>query len=185
MSSLPPRPTTPDLVLLSLLTEKPQHGYELNAELERRAVEDWAGVSRPQVYYSLHKLAGQGWIAATAAEGNGAGPERQVYAITPAGRAALANGLSHPSWADQRTLPAFVTWLALSAHATPDAKATVVAARQVYLEAQLEREREHLADIDTEAGEMAPIARLMIALKIAQFEQELAWLDEVRRTLLG
>lgn len=32
--------TTPDLVLLSLLAEGPRHGYEANAELERREVRD-------------------------------------------------------------------------------------------------------------------------------------------------
>ena len=35
--------TTPDLVLLSLLAERPMHGYEANQELQRRQVEDWAG----------------------------------------------------------------------------------------------------------------------------------------------
>ena len=33
------------------------HGYQANAELERRQVRDWAGLSRPQIYYSLEKLA--------------------------------------------------------------------------------------------------------------------------------
>ncbi len=49
--------TTPDLVILSLLAERAMHGYQVNLELERREVRDWAGISRPQVYYSLEKLA--------------------------------------------------------------------------------------------------------------------------------
>ena len=49
--------TIPDLVVLGLLSEGPMHGYEIVAELERREVKDWAGISRPQVYYSLDKLA--------------------------------------------------------------------------------------------------------------------------------
>ena len=56
--------TTPDLVLLSLLAERPMHGYEANLELERREIRDWAGISRPQVYYSLEKLARAGSIRA-------------------------------------------------------------------------------------------------------------------------
>ena len=44
------------LIVLAVLAEGPLHGYALNAELGRRAVEDWASVSRPQVYYSLKKL---------------------------------------------------------------------------------------------------------------------------------
>ena len=39
--------TVPDLVLLSLLAEQPMHGYQANTELERRQVQDWAGISRP------------------------------------------------------------------------------------------------------------------------------------------
>src|SRR5436853_184716 len=54
--------TTPDLVLLSLLAERPMHGYQANLELERREIRDWANVSRPQVYYSLEKLARGGLI---------------------------------------------------------------------------------------------------------------------------
>ena len=54
--------TTPDLVLLSLLAERPMHGYQANLELERREVRDWAGISRPQVYYSLKKLQERGHV---------------------------------------------------------------------------------------------------------------------------
>jgi len=41
--------TTPDLVILSLLAERPMHGYQVNLELERRCVRDWAAISRPQI----------------------------------------------------------------------------------------------------------------------------------------
>src|SRR5437016_6529866 len=51
------RLTIPDLVILSLLAERPMHGYEVNATLEDRKIRDWAPVSRPQIYYSLEKLA--------------------------------------------------------------------------------------------------------------------------------
>src|SRR5207244_13151569 len=52
--------TTPDLVILSLLAERSMHGYEVNAELERREARDWVAISRPQIYYSLEKLARPG-----------------------------------------------------------------------------------------------------------------------------
>ena len=38
-------PTVPDLVILSLLAERPMHGYELNATLEERQIREW-GQSR-------------------------------------------------------------------------------------------------------------------------------------------
>src|ERR1051326_4537554 len=55
--------TIADLVLLSLLAERPMHGYQANAELARREVQNWAGISRPQVYYSLQKLSRLGFLA--------------------------------------------------------------------------------------------------------------------------
>src|SRR5579864_7019621 len=77
--------TTPDLVLLSLLAERPMHGYQANLELERREVRDWAGISRPQVYYSLEKLASRGFVRASQTDEPAAGPERSVFATTAKG----------------------------------------------------------------------------------------------------
>ena len=106
--------TTPDLVLLSLLAERPLHGYEANALLEFRKVRDWAGVSRPQVYYSLDKLARRGLIRLARGENNTGGPERHVFETTSRGRAALADALERADWTAQSERPAFLTWLALS-----------------------------------------------------------------------
>src|SRR5437773_7179086 len=102
--------TTPDLVLLSLLAERPMHGYQANAELERREVRDWAGISRPQVYYSLEKLARRGLIRAAKNDEPAAGPDRQVFATTAKGKAALAEALEREDWTMQRERPAFLTW---------------------------------------------------------------------------
>src|SRR5438067_5219359 len=82
--------TTPDLVLLSLLAERPMHGYQTNLELERRQVRDWAGISRPQVYYSFEKLARMGLLRASRDAEPAGGPERTVLATTAKGREALA-----------------------------------------------------------------------------------------------
>src|SRR5271165_213222 len=90
--------TIPDLVLLSLLAEQPMHGYQANLELERREVRDWAGISRPQVYYSLEKLARWGLLRAVETAEPAAGPERRVFATTESGRRALAHALAREAW---------------------------------------------------------------------------------------
>src|SRR5712672_1887530 len=97
--------TTPDLVLLSLLAERAMHGYEANLELERRHVRDWAAISRPQVYYSLEKLAQAGLIRETDSDEPTAGPERRPYATTTKGRTALAAALEAEDWTTQRERP--------------------------------------------------------------------------------
>src|ERR1700733_14474247 len=103
--------TTPDLVLLSLLAERSMNGYQANALLEFRKVRDWAGVSRPQVYYSLEKLGRQGLVRAAESEDDAGGPERRVFETTARGRAALTEALERESWTDQSERPAFLTWL--------------------------------------------------------------------------
>ena len=175
--------TTPDLIILGLLSEKPQHGYEINAELARRDVEDWAGVSRPQVYYSLKKLGRNSYIEPVETISNNQGPERFVYKITESGAYALREALAEKEWARQRTLPAFVTWLALSPHATYETKIGMISERETFLREQIEREREHLQEVQQEPGVMGSVGSLMIRFTITGFQQELIWLVEVRETI--
>ncbi len=106
-------------MILSLLDEQPRHGYEVNAELERRQVRDWAGVSRPQVYYSIDKLARLRLIRATASEEPAEGPDRNVFETTADGRAALAASLEREDWTTGRDRSPFLTWMALSWRARP------------------------------------------------------------------
>jgi DNA-binding PadR family transcriptional regulator len=175
--------TVADLVVLALLHERPMHGYAASAELEYREARDWAGISRPQVYYSLKKLAEQGYVA-PAGDGDdaAAGPERRVYAPTEKGRDALAAALERADWAEQRPPPAFLTWMALAHHARPGAIARQVRRRRAFLEREAARERETLASFG-EAGPAHAAARLMVDLTVRQFEAELAWLNEVEKAL--
>src|SRR5262245_16910649 len=161
------------------------HGYELNREIERREVQDWAGVSRPQVYYSLKKLAERGFITevrARAADPS-LGPERSTYASSSSGRKALAAALARPDWAVQRPPSPFLTWLALSTHAEKPVVRQQVRRRRDFLEAELRKERETLKAIRADTGEMVVVGALMVTLTIRQFESELSWLKEVAREL--
>ncbi len=173
--------STPDLVLLSLLAERPLHGYQANLELERRQVRDWAGISRPQVYYSLEKLAAQDLIRPAASADPQAGPERNVYATTAKGRAALADALEREDWAKQRERPAFLTWLALSWQARPGVFLEQVRRRRKFVEQELEREQATLAAIRKEVGHQFHEAVWMVSLIIDHFRAELRWLERLAR----
>jgi len=175
--------TTPDLVLLSLLAEKPMHGYQANLELERREVRDWAGISRPQVYYSLEKLARWGLVRAVESGEPAAGPDRRVFETTESGRRALAGALEREQWTTGRDRPAFITWLALSWQASPRVAMRQVRRRQRFVAAELEREREMLRGIFEEVGHPYHEAVWAVSLVIAQFETELRWLRKLAREL--
>src|SRR4030088_2076422 len=171
--------TTPDLVLLSLLAERPLHGYQANLELQRRQVQDWAGVSRPQVYYSLEKLARLGWVRASASDEPAAGPERSVFATTAKGRAALADALERADWTNQRERPPFLTWIALSWQARPGVFEQQLRRRQEFLEKELSREQATLKSIREEVGHRFHEAVWMVSLVIEQFHTELRWLRQL------
>ena len=171
--------TVPDLVLLSLLAEQPMHGYQANLELERRQVQDWAGVSRPQVYYSLEKLARLGLIAETGDREPALGPERRIFSTTAKGRAALAAALEREDWTNQRDRPPFLTWMALSWQASPATVLKQLSRREKFLEAELAREQETLRAVEKEVGHGFHEAVWMIKLVIEQFRAELHWLRQV------
>ena len=175
--------TTPDLVILSLLAERPMHGYQLNLELERRCVRDWAAISRPQIYYSLEKLAAAGLIRAGESEDPAAGPDRRVFETTAKGRHALGDALEREDWTAQRDRPAFLTWMALSWQARPGVFKKQIARRAAFLESEIAREKETLDSILAEVGHPHHEAVWMVTLMIEQFETELKWLRKVEREL--
>jgi DNA-binding PadR family transcriptional regulator len=175
--------TTPDLVLLSLLAERPLHGYQANAELERREVRDWAGISRPQVYYSIEKLAQFGLVRASETESAAAGPERRVFETTAKGRAALADALEREEWTRHRERPAFLTWIALSWQARPGVFRQQIERRREFLENELSREEETLLSIKKEVGHRFHESVWMVSLMIERFRGELRWLRKLEREL--
>ena len=170
--------TLADLVVLSLLCEGPRHGYELWAELERRQVQKWASISKPQVYYSLRKLAAGKHIVSARDDDASLGPERRIYGPSESGRRMLADSLAQARWATERPPDPFLTWMVLSWQARPRDFAAQIVRRRRFLQRQLEEDR---AALDAVIAETSPTsdAAFVVRLGIRQFEVELAWLDEV------
>lgn len=81
--------------LLGLLEEGPQHGYEL-----KHRYDEHFPAARPlpfgQVYATLARLHRDGLVDIAAVE-SGAGPDRKVYVITPAGVSALEEWIDAPT----------------------------------------------------------------------------------------
>jgi DNA-binding PadR family transcriptional regulator len=77
-------------VLGSLDARGAMHGHQLRLLGEEERIHLWTDVSVGSLYGALKRLAADGLITEERVEREGAYPERQVYAITPAGREALA-----------------------------------------------------------------------------------------------
>jgi len=176
--------TLPDLVVLSLLSEQSMHGYQLVTELEIRDVQDWAEISRPQVYYSLNKLLKQKLIAEVRDPESSLGPERTKYVVNAKGRGALEKGLSKEEWALQRPPPPFQTWMALSTHLPKATIRKLFSKRRSYLQEQLYREQQTFKSFAGETGPMTVAGRLMVELCIQMFEIELSWIERAETEML-
>ena len=173
--------TTPDLVLLSLLAERPMHGYQANLELERREIRDWAAISRPLVYYSLEKLARAGLIRSLETDKPAGGPERSTFETTAKGRAALADALEREEWTTQRERPQFQTWVALSWQARAGVFQKQIERRRSFLQREMEQEKEVLRSILEEVGHPYHEAVWMVRFVLEQFKLELRWLKKLKR----
>ncbi len=175
--------TTPDLVLLSLLAERPMHGYQANLELERREIRDWANLSRPQVYYSVEKLAHAGLVRASETGAAAGGPERSPFETTEKGREALADALEHEGWTTQRECPSFLTWMALSWQARPGVFRNQLKRRRKFLLKEIAREKKTLLSIYDEVGHKYHEAVWMVSLMIEQMRVEVRWTHQLEREL--
>ncbi|MCB0411031.1 MAG: PadR family transcriptional regulator [Bdellovibrionales bacterium] len=176
--------TLPDLIVLSLLSERSMHGYEIVTELEARDVNDWASISRPQVYYSLKKLHSLKLIREASDSRTALGPDRTTFKINSKGSDGLANGLSELEWAQQRERPPFLTWMALSAHLPKTTIKKLFEARRSYLKSELSRESATLDSFKGKAGAMVIAGKLMVELTVRMFEVELDWLNSAQEKMI-
>lgn len=179
------RLTTADLVVLSVfLYQGSLHGYGLVQLLEKSNVEEWASVSKPQVYYSLRKLAKSGYLEPVDDENPANGPERVVYRAAEKAQVAMRHHLSLESWATKRSPSQFTTWSALALHATEKTVREQIRIRIAFLEQEVAKEIQSMKDLDNATGRDVDVAKAMIAIVIAQMRSELDGLPALEAALL-
>jgi PadR family transcriptional regulator, regulatory protein AphA len=125
MSTLSPLTTT-SYAVLGLLAIKPWSSYELTQQMDRSLGRVWPrAVSK--LYEEPKKLAAHG-LARSATEQNGR-RTRTVYAITPDGRAALADWLTEPGEGPVLEFEQLLKVFLADHGTTTDALATLAAAQ--------------------------------------------------------
>jgi len=82
-------------ILDSFARHGEMHGHQLRLQAERERVHYWTDISVGGIYGALKRLASDGLLESVRTEREGNFPERQVWAITPAGRAALDASRRH------------------------------------------------------------------------------------------
>jgi DNA-binding PadR family transcriptional regulator len=160
--------------LLALLETAPRYGAQLRGEFERRTGGTWP-VNIGQVYSTLGRLQRDGLVQQV---GDGDDDYRKEYAITSAGRKALARWWDDPDLAnpDPRDELTIKLALAVDAHDT-DVRQVV----QRHRAAGIERLRRLTAQ--KRSGSPGLAAELVLERRIFDTEALVRWLDHVEGRL--
>lgn len=74
-----------ELAVLSLVAERPRHGYNIEQTIHQRGMRKWTEIGFSSIYYLLNRLEHSGKITSHAEPAAGKGPARKVYEVTHAG----------------------------------------------------------------------------------------------------
>ena len=164
--------TDAELAVMSLLAEKPMHGYQIEQIIEDRGMRDWTNIGFSSIYYILEKLRKIGWLKNVLEYGEGKGPARQIYSLTNTGRdiwkKAVFSALSHPRRSSSNFQLGLSNLLLLE-------KEQIMFALEEYVK-ELEQKYQQVMGKLTNYGENLPWnASTMFDLSLAQIKTELDW----------
>jgi DNA-binding PadR family transcriptional regulator len=166
--------TNAELAILSLVAERPRHGYEIEQTIEARGMREWTEVGFSSIYYLLKKLQAAGLVEGHLEEG-GRGPARRIYGATPAGhaaqQAAVLGALSQP----QRCYPPIQLGLACLPAVEPSQARTALDQYRASLAARLAHTRERWL-----AQRPLPyFVEAMFEHSVSMLEAEIHWVEGV------
>jgi len=154
------------LAVLSYLTQRPMHPYELGRTLRDHGDARSIKFNHGSLYMVVQQLERAGFITQQETSREGQRPERTVYALTEAGRRELHDWLRELVEEPQHEYPHFVAALSLIAALPPDEVLTLL--------------RQRLARLAEQRAEI----RAMIDGTLAQGVPELFLIEEEYRLTL-
>jgi DNA-binding PadR family transcriptional regulator len=164
--------------LLALLAKEPAHGYELKVALEQTFGQAYPSPNIGQVYVTLKRLEQDGLVRSQDVEQT-TRPNKRVYELTPAGRAALSAWVDEPSDGPRIRDEFFIKLILAPMAGLADRMALMNKQRRHYL-ALMRRLTELHADTDPSD---VP-ARLLIEGAILHLQADLDWLERCQEELV-
>ncbi|RMI31508.1 PadR family transcriptional regulator [Nocardia stercoris] len=161
------------LAVLSYLTERPMHPYEIGELLVARDHARSIKYNRGSLYMVVNQLVRAGLIEAQATIRDSERPERTVYALTGAGRGELFDWLRELIGQPAHEYPQFVAALSLIGALHPDEVVALLRRRQ----AALEQQRAEITESVTAclAQGLHPLFQVEENYRLAILEAELAF----------
>jgi DNA-binding PadR family transcriptional regulator len=165
--------------LLGLLKQRPRHGYELHAAFEAvvGGRQNW-DVKPAQIYTTLTRLKDGGLVIEDSTEQSG-GPEKRIYAITPAGSAELESWFTLPVRAEHQRDEFFLKLMLSLATGEAD-PLRIIYTQRTSLYQDLHRLTTQRWQINP-ATELAHL--LLLEQAIMHVEADIRWLDMIEARL--
>jgi DNA-binding PadR family transcriptional regulator len=163
------------LAVLSYLTRRPMHPYELGRTLREHGDARSIKFNHGSLYMVFGQLAKAGFIVEQETTRSGLRPERTVYALTDAGRHELRDWLQELVEEPQHEYPSFVAALSLIGALGPSEVVELLGRRLRRLAAQ-RAEIRGLVD-DTLASGVHPLFLVEEEYRLALLDAEIAFVE--------
>jgi DNA-binding PadR family transcriptional regulator len=175
------------LTVLTQLTERPMHPYELASVLRARGKDSSIKIKWGSLYTVMQNLEKHGFVEATGTRREGRRPERTIYAITPAGRAEMLDWMRELVGAPEREYTRFEAALSEIAVLHPDEVVELLEQRVRILDTEAAEERIAFASLAKGLPRIFLIeVEYHAAIRAAEIEWIRALLKEIRDgTLTG
>jgi DNA-binding PadR family transcriptional regulator len=164
------------LAVLSYLTQRPMHPYELSRTLRENDDVRSIKFNHGSLYMVVGQLARAGFIAELETSREGQRPERTVYTLTDAGRRELHDWLSELVEQPQHEYPHFVAALSLIAALPPGEVLTLLRHRLDRLAAQRAEIRGHVDSLVS--GGLHPLFLVEEEYRLALLDADSAFTEQ-------
>jgi DNA-binding PadR family transcriptional regulator len=145
------------LAVLSLLTERPMHPYEVSAVMRQRELATVVKLNYGTLYSVIEALQREGLIVPMETQREGRYPERTVYVTTEAGRSELVDWLRSLLRTPATEYTQFAAALAFMGNLSPAEAATLLEEHTQHLQEQINNTRSTL-----ERGRQSGVDRLFL-----------------------
>lgn len=140
--------TDAELVVLSLILEQPQHGYQIEQQITLRNMRAWTDLATSSIYYLLGKLEGKGLIEQLPDQADQTGERpKKVFQVTENGRLAWKGATLKALSTPKTTYTNFLMGLHNLWNIPPNEALDAVINYKNWLEADLQRQRDELNEL--------------------------------------
>ena len=162
-----------DILMLRVLADEPQHGYEIKKRVER--ILGGRSINNNVLYPALRRFGEQGAIERVAADADPGRPPRNVYRLTDTGHDVLQAMIRDADPALLTDDNEFQVRVAFFADIEPADRLRIIAVRRSIVEAEIA----HLASLRPDAAETDWGLRVL-DFSMDRFRHERGWLDALQ-----